>query len=822
MLTATDPLGNTTTNTYDANGNLLSTTTPPPATGQQPSTRSFQYDAKGQLTKTIDPLSNATTVAYTLAGLIASITDALGKVTTFAYDARGNRTSTSDALGNTTTFTYDVMNRLAKITQADGSNTSFAYDNRGRRTSVTDANGKITAYQYDDADRLLAVTDAAANITAYGYDTENHLASITDALGRITNFAYDPLGRVTKVTFPSALAETYTYDAVGNLLTKTDRKGQTIAYTYDALGRLTRKQFPDTTGVNYTYDALSRLTQAADPTGTYALAYDNLGRLTQTTTNYSFLTGRTLTNKYSYNAASNRISFTNPEGGVTSYTYDSLNRLTALRDFNANAFTFSYDALGRRSGLTRPNLVNTNYTYDTLSRLLSVVHQQGLIGAGTSYSYDAVGNRTSRTDFVVGAGQVVTSYGYDPLYQLTQAVVSTVPPTTTETYTYDKVGNRLSSLGVPALAYNSSNQLLSAQITPLVTANFTYDANGNRLTRSAGGLTTSHGWDFENRLTSVTLPGTAGTVAFKYDPFGRRIQKSSVAGTTNYVYDGDNVIEELDATGAVTAQYTQGLGIDEPLATYRSSVASFYHADGLGSIQALTDATGLPAAAYVYDSFGNLFASAGVTNPFRYTAREFDSETGLYYYRARYYDPSVGRFLSEDQAGFQAATNFYSYVGNRPTVLADPLGLFPTSWHRERTYELARAIFGPRCESQARAVADADAAVDDFGGITGFFRFVFFRGPAWSQPGPHFPDAAMLDALKDAALQTCNLTALGSYLHSDQDAFAHSGWSAFDHYAHLSGPDLQAAHDAHVTDVALTHTAAILRTFKEKCLRCCQ
>ncbi len=187
--------------------------------------------------------------------------------------------------------------------------------------------------------------------------------------------------------------------------------------------------------------------------------------------------------------------------------------------------------------------MNTNYTYDALSRLLSVVHQQGLIGAGTSYSYDAAGNRTSRTDFAVGAGQVVTSYGYDPLYQLTQAVVSTVPPTTTETYTYDKVGNRLSSLGVPALAYNSSNQLLSAQITPLVAANFTYDANGNTLTRSAGGLTTSNGWDFENRLTSVTLPGTAGTVAFKYDPFGRRILRSSPATTRVFVYDGDNILE---------------------------------------------------------------------------------------------------------------------------------------------------------------------------------------------------------------------------------------------------------------------------------------
>jgi len=158
--------------------------------------------------------------------------------------------------------------------------------------------------------------------------------------------------------------------------------------------------------------------------------------------------------------------------------------------------------------------------------------------------------------------------------------------------------------------------------------------------------TTTYTWDYDNRLLSVTLPG--GTiVSFKYDPFGRRIQKASAQGTINYVYDGGNIVEEVDSGGAVIARYTQGEGTDEPLAMVRAGAIYYYQADGLGSITSLTDAAGVLAASYTYDSFGNLTASTGsVANPFRYTAREFDAETGLYYYRTRYYDATIGRFLS--------------------------------------------------------------------------------------------------------------------------------------------------------------------------------
>jgi YD repeat-containing protein len=168
--------------------------------------------------------------------------------------------------------------------------------------------------------------------------------------------------------------------AVGNLSSKTDRKNQRINYTYDQLNRLTQKAYPDNTAVNYTYDNDSRLMRVTDPTGTYQFTFDNMGRLAGTTTQYAFLPTRTFPTSYTYDAASNRVGFTDPEGGANTYAYDALNRLQTLTPpaaISSGSFGFSYDALSRRTQMTRPNNVTTNYSYDNLSRLLSVLHQAG-------------------------------------------------------------------------------------------------------------------------------------------------------------------------------------------------------------------------------------------------------------------------------------------------------------------------------------------------------------------------------------------------------------------------------------------------------------
>jgi RHS repeat-associated protein len=446
---------------------------------------------------------------------------------------------------------------------------------------------------------------------------------------------------------------------------------QLITYTYDQLNRLTQKSYPDTSTVNYTYDDDSRLTQVTDPTGTYQFTFDNMGRLTGTSTQYAFLTSRSFTTTYSYDTASNRVGFTDPEGGSTSYAYDTLNRLQTLTPPSAisggSSFGFGYDALSRRTSLTRPNSVNTNYTYDNLSRLLSVTHALGSTTIdGASYTLDNAGNRTAKTDQRTA---VATSYGYDSIYQLLSV---TQGGTTTESYVYDPVGNRTASLGVASYTTNTSSEL-----TATSNASYGYDANGNTTSKTDSTGTTTYSWDFENRLSSVTLPGSGGTVYFKYDPLGRRVYRSSSSGTSVFAYDGDNLIEETNGSGAAIARYSQNANaMDEPFAMQRGGTTSYYHADGLNSVTSLSNGMGSLVQTYGYDSFGKQTSSSGsLTNPFQYTAREFDTETSLYFYRARYYDQTSGRFLSEDPIGFSNETyNLYNYVSGDPVDFNDPSG----------------------------------------------------------------------------------------------------------------------------------------------------
>jgi len=214
-------------------------------------------------------------------------------------------------------------------------------------------------------------------------------------------------------------------------------------------------------------------------------------------------------------------------------------------------------------------------------------------------------------------------------------------------------------------------------LTSTPSGSYTYDNNGNRKSDPSGAQYT---WDYENRLTQEVLAGTGGTATFKYDPFGRRAQKvftkNGVTTTTNYFYDGANILETEDQNGALVARYVDSLSIDEPLQETISGTSSYYEQDGLGSVSSISSSAGALANTYTYDSYGKITASSGtIANSFEYTGREYDHETSLYYYRARYYDQNIGRFLSEDPDGFDASINFYAYVDNDPLDWADPTGL---------------------------------------------------------------------------------------------------------------------------------------------------
>ncbi|MGE0452395.1 MAG: RHS repeat-associated core domain-containing protein [Vicinamibacteria bacterium] len=201
-------------------------------------------------------------------------------------------------------------------------------------------------------------------------------------------------------------------------------------------------------------------------------------------------------------------------------------------------------------------------------------------------------------------------------------------------------------------------------------AAFTYDANGNMAQKVEGGDTWAYEWTVENELKRV-LKNAVEQASFKYDPAGRRVEKVAGGVTTTYAYDGKNILRQV--AGATTTLFVQGAGIDEPLASEVSGTLSYYHADALGSIVKVTDQSVSTVHSYQYDAWGNILSGGTLAGP-AFTGREWDPETQLYYYRARFYDPTSGTFVGEDSFGPVFDPNLYKYANANPAVYVDPDG----------------------------------------------------------------------------------------------------------------------------------------------------
>ncbi len=543
-----------------------------------------------------------------------------------------------------------------------GARSKYAYDARNAPTLVTAPDGSETAYAHDDLGRLVSLTDANGRVTTYGYDAAGRLLSQTG-----------PLGDVTAAT----------YDARGQLATRTDPRGQQIEYRYDAAGRLVEKRLPDGTSEQHVYDSTGRLTSAASATITYTFGYDSAGRLTSVTDSRGYVVG------YGYDVSGRRTSLTYPGGQVLTYGYDAAGRPALLSESSGRTAAFTYDTLGRRSRLDLPNGTRVLYTYDGGSRLVGLTHETsaGATLDQFTYAYNTAGERTSEADLAA-----TRAYAYDLVGRLTEVVETPAGSSqgqVVEAYTYDAVGNRLTGPGAADdSTYNAGHQLLAGPA-----ASYTYDANGNRTVRSSGAGTTTYTWDPQDRLVQVSIAPAQGawtTVTFAYDHRGRRVRKTvsqtgSVPVVTDYVYDEDDVIliVETPQTPGATPTVTRvvhGPDVDEPLWLDQNGQLHVLHADALGSVRLVTDAAQAIVERTDYTSFGApTRTGTGVRHPFAFTGREWDGEIGLYYYRARYYDPEVGRFLSRDPLGLAAGPNLYAYVENSPTNYLDPSGQIVSS-----------------------------------------------------------------------------------------------------------------------------------------------
>jgi len=325
-------------------------------------------------------------------------------------------------------------------------------------------------------------------------------------------------------------------------------------------------------------------------------------------------------------------------------------------------------------------VATTTYTYDTLHRLAQLQHQggNGSAIAGYGFGYDAASRITRITDI-----DGTTNYGYDDTNQLVGADSSY---RSDESYSYDANGNRTNA----GYQTGVNNQLLSDGVYT-----YTYDDEGNLKTRTKIGTSEvrTFTWDYQNRLVSVTDQfGTmaTSTVSYTYDVLNRRIAKSVNGSSTQFVYDGDNVILEFNGSAIPSVRYLQGPGVDQTLAQEGNGQTSWMLTDHLGTVRDLVNNSGSVVNHFTYDSLGQVLNSTpgGVDTRYKYTGREFDAETGLYYYRARYFDASVGRFIGQDPIGFSAGdSNLYRYVANSPIKYVDPLGLYGEVKSQKRTLE---------------------------------------------------------------------------------------------------------------------------------------
>jgi len=306
--------------------------------------------------------------------------------------------------------------------------------------------------------------------------------------------------------------------------------------------------------------------------------------------------------------------------------------------------------------------VDTTYQYDALDRLTRLKYVKGTTTLEDfQYQFNDVNSITQLTD---GAGG--HNYTYDTLNRLTAA---THPSQTNESYTFDDVGNRTASHQGSSYSYQTFNRLVAANSN-----DYGYDTNGNLISKIDASGSWSYTWDYENRLKQAACSGGV-TVNYAFDALGRRIQRSSSAGaTTKFVYDGADVVRDLNADLTVAVDYLNGPDIDNKLQQTAGGIASYFVTDHLGTTRALTDASGNVTSSLSYDSFGNVISGSTSTR-YTYTGRETDFDTGLMYYRARWYDPRPSRFLSEDPIDLAGGINLYAYVLNNPVKFKDPQGL---------------------------------------------------------------------------------------------------------------------------------------------------
>jgi RHS repeat-associated protein len=620
LQTATDPLSRVTSYSYDSTtGNLLSIVSDSGSAPHLNATRTFTYNAHGNVLTATGPVGTVTRYTYGGDERLLTITGDYGVAphlnltTSFGYDTTGNVTSRNNARGYSTTYGFDAARRVTSVTAPiAGISTSYTYDADGRRTQTQRSNGatpQTTSSTYTSTGKVATTTNANGFVTTYAYDLLDRVKTVTDPENRVTSRAYDTLGHLSTVTNTAIQAtplESYAYTPNGRMLSFTDARTKVTTYAYDGFDRLSQITYPLGSYEAFTYDAagntLSKRTRAAQ---TISFAYDNLNRPTTKTP-------------------------PSPAPVVT-YTYDLAGRVTHVGD-NSAAIATAIPPTGTYVAYT------SGYTYDALNRMTGVTWDNSATQTAASSVSVTFGHTYNKVNQRVSQSTTDDSWWFRP------SAASTTNYTTNDLNQYTAVAGQ-------SYGYSSNGDLTSDGV-------FTY------------------GYDAENRMTSAAKTGT--TASYAYDALSRRNSKTVNGTKTIFVSDGAREVLEYDGTsGQALRWYPYGSALDEALTRVGATpvgagTRTMLIPDIQGSIVGELASSGT-LTKFGYKPFGE--SNDNVSGSHRYTGRRIDAETnGLLYYRARIYSPTLGRFMQPDPIGYRGGRNLYAYVKNDPLNLTDLYG----------------------------------------------------------------------------------------------------------------------------------------------------
>lgn len=666
----------------------------------------------------IDALGNITKSRVDSGGRTIESVDADGNVSTVKYDASGRVKEFRDPNGVGFDATYDDLGQLLTRTDTYDDEVSYTYNDVGNQLTITDAKSQVTTHEYDVLGRRIKTTDRLSGETEYGYDANSNRTSITDAEDKLTEYLFDDANQKTKETYPghNTMASAgdsdygiieFAFDPASRLKLRTDQRGNTCTFNMDLAGRLTSKDYrlrvnsPSGTIAEtdtFTYDAASRMLTAESGrhSNTVTNTYDDAGRLDdESLTIGSGMSEKTYTVGREYGDRSQLWKLTYPDTTVVERTYNDRGQLYTVKYGATTIDTRSYDVGGRLSTSTYGNGVVTTYGYrndsgdkDDQIDSIDIVKNATTIDA-FDYAYDTNKNivSESRTGTMSNYGWDTDdsgSSGYDDDDRL--KYWERDDSNLTQEWSLSFVGDWNSITENTVATTHTHNDV--HELTDVGSNSLSYDANGNMTTNYNGD---DYSWDFDNRMTGADTDGTAGDdVTFEYDALGRRVRKDDGTNDIVYVHSGKQVIAEYDfgtAASSPTEQYAYGSYIDEPIikdGTLSSGTGIvYYHHDRRFSVVALTNTLGAAVERYAYSAYGDMsvFNGSGTSisgtayaNATSFTGRQWDNESELYYFRARYFDATTGIFIGRDPLKYVDGLSMYRgyFVPNA----VDPSGMF--------------------------------------------------------------------------------------------------------------------------------------------------